>query len=247
MLLRRRGFYFNRRKLRVALKYYRRQQAWSHWRNSRFAKWLRTKAGLVNPVALTLQGWDEHKKECRQKAPFTYWLTNDVFDKVQDVVYFIPNLLYSVGVFYKNWKCKSHVLSGNLPVGEWCDLSHRIPVCLFTSLERFIEDEKGLDMLTWELRDELKEDCPWQHETAMEQKAIYDWWKANQDRDLFVESGLQAYFDRKREKGESLIGNVGDPEWKELNKKHNQMEQQYKQEEEDMLIRLVKIRDSLWT
>lgn len=231
----------------MALKYYRKQIAWGRWSSSRFSKWLRAKAGLANPVALTLQGWDEHKKGCRQKAPFIYWLTNDVFDKVQDVVYFIPNLFYSVGVFYKNWKCKSHVLSGNLPVGEWCDLSYRIPVCLFTSLERFIEDEKGLDTLAWELSDDLKEDCLWQHEAALEQKAIYDWWKANKDRDPFVDSGLQAYYDRKREKGESLFSNVGDPEWKELNKKHTQMERQYKQEEEDMLIRLIKIRDSLWT
>ena len=100
----------------MALKYYRKQAAWNYWSNSRFSKWLRTKAGLDNPQALNFEGWDEHKKDCKQKAPFTYWLTNTALDKLQDVVYFIPNLFYSVGVFYRNWKCKSHVLGGNLPV-----------------------------------------------------------------------------------------------------------------------------------
>ena len=231
----------------MALKYYRKHPVWGYWSNSAFSKWLRTKAGLNNPEALSLKAWDEYKKGCEKKAPFTYWLTNTAFNKLQDAVYFIPNLFYSVGVFYKNWKCNSHVLSGNLPVGEWCDLSHRIPVCLFTSLERFIEDEKGLDTLAWELSDDLKKYYPLQHETALEQKAIYDWWKANKDRDLFVDSGLQAYYDRKLGSGGNIFSLAGDPEWEELSEKHTQMEQQYKQEEEDMLIRLIKIRDSLWT
>jgi hypothetical protein len=231
----------------MALKYYRKQAAWNYWSNSRFSKWLRTKAGLDNPTALSFEGWDEYEKDCKQRAPFTYWLTDTAFDKLQNVVYFIPNLFYSVGVFYKNWKCNSHVLSGNLPVGEWCDLSNRIPVCLFTSLERFIEDEKGLDTLAWELSDDLKEDCLWQHEAALEQKAIYEWWKVNKDRDTFVDSGLQDYYYSKIEKGENLFSHIGDPEWKELSAKQSQMEKQFKTEEEDMLIRLIKIRNTLWS
>jgi hypothetical protein len=226
---------------------YRKQIAWNYWSNSSFSKWLRTKAGLDNPEALSFEAWDEHEKDCKQRAPFTYWLTDTALDKVQDAVYFVPNLFYSVGVFYKNWKCNSHVLSGSLPVGEWCDLSHRIPVCLFTSLERFIEDEKGLDTFAWELSDDLKEDCLWQHEAALEQKTIYEWWKANKDRDTFVDSGLMTYYDRKLEKGENLFSNTHDNEWEELNEKHTQMEKQFKAEEEDMLIRLIKIRDSLWS
>lgn len=231
----------------MALKYYRKQAPWNYWSNSKVAKWLHTKAGLDNPEYLSLEGWDNHRVECKEKARFVYWLTDTAFDKVQDVVYIVPNIFYSIGVFYKNWKCKSHTLHSDFPVGEWCDLSNRIPRCLFLSLEWFIEKEKGFKRLAWELSDELKEECRHQHDAAVEQKAIYDWWKANKDRDPFVESGMMAYYDRKLENGENLFGGKISKEWEELNKECSALEKQLKKEEEDMLIRLVKIRDSLWT
>ena len=102
----------------MALKYHRKQAEWGRWSNSKLAKRLRTKAGLENPQYLSFEGWNEYEKECKEKAPFVYWLTETVFNKVQDVVYFVPNIFYSISIFYKNWKCESHTPQSDFPVGS---------------------------------------------------------------------------------------------------------------------------------
>ena len=119
----------------------------NHWSLSKLSKFIRKRAGLENPGALSAEGWAQHEKQSKQTAPFFNWLTNEFFDKVQDVVMFIPDCFYSVKVFYRNWKDKSHVLEGGFEVGQWVDRCTRFNTCLFYELEKFIEKEKVLMLL----------------------------------------------------------------------------------------------------
>lgn len=147
--------------------------------------------------------------------------TERVIDTLQDTVMFPLDLIHSIRIYFKNSKGNTHVLDGGLDKGQWYDLTYRIPQCLFYELEKFIEQEKGLDVLEWEkglVFDEVwgvKSDHPkWgtftpQALSAIEQELIYLWWKANKDHDFDDEN--------------------------------------YMKEEEEMLIRLIKIRNSLWT
>lgn len=148
-----------------------------------------------------------------------------VVDKIQDFVMFPSDFVYSVKVFLKNWKGQTHNLSGTLEVGQWNDLCYRIPHCLFSELEKFIEQEKGLETHEWEKTLTYNEDygIDTSHEnfgkptlqalTAIEQQEIYDWWKANKDANY-------------------ISAEESD---------------KYKEKETEMLIRLIKIRDTLWT
>lgn len=149
-------------------------------------------------------------------------LLERVIDKFQDIVMFPLDLVHSVRIHIKNSKGNTHVLSAGLDKGQWYDLTYRIPVCLFTELEKFIEQEKGIETHEWEMKltlDEnwgIKPDHPKygklapQALNAIEQNEIYLWWKSNKE-------------------------------------KTDGCDEHYEKEEQEMLIRLVKIYRSLWT
>lgn len=237
---------------------FKREMRVHYWSSSPLSHWLRSKAGLDNPSALSMEGWDEHKKLCKQKAPVIHYITRTLFNKLQDVVMFPFDIIYSVRVFYKNWKGKTHVLDGGLEVGQWYDLSSRIPLCLFGEFEKFIEVEKGYDTLNWEIGLTYDEDWGYDKENpqygqptpqalaAMEQRRIIDWWKANKDRDLDVESGWAQACAKGVQEG-SVWGVGGGEEGKQVLDKLAQLEAQYESEQEEMLIALIKIKGHLWT
>lgn len=152
-------------------------------------------------------------------------LAERTIDKLQDIVMFPSDLFYSIRIYFKNSKGNTHVLDGGLDKGQWYDLTYRIPYCLFSELEKFIEKEKGLETHEWEKTLVFNED--WgvkpddekygkltpQALAAIEQDAIYSWWKENKGKkDVDFEN-----------------------------------EEDYLKQEEEMLIRLIKIRGSLWS
>ena len=164
---------------------------------------------------------DEMMESLNTKDP----LAERIIDKLQDIVMFPSDLIYSIRIYFKNSKGNTHVLDGGLEKGQWYDLTGRIPLCLFNELEKFIEKEKGLETHEWEMK--LTYDEDWGVESdnpkygtltpqalaAIEQNEIWKWWKANKDRkDIDFEN-----------------------------------EEDYLKQEEEMLIRLIKIRNSLWT
>jgi hypothetical protein len=89
-----------------------------------------------------------------------------------------------------------------------------------------------------------------QAETAKEIKAIYEWAKNRDKRpDPYEESGWSAYCDKYSM--DDIMGNDRSAEQEAesdvAHKKLREIEESYEREDEDMLIRLIKIRRSLWT
>lgn len=89
---------------------------------------------------------------------------------------------------------------------------------------------------------------------ALEVLKLYEWWtKVRPARpDPYDASGWTVYCEKVRELNDGqLFGSKKTPELKKLsNKAHKilrKMEEQYEQEDEAMMIRLIKIRRSLWT
>ena len=124
--------------------------------------------------------------------------------------------------------------------------------------------EAGLDYLKWEMnlthneswvdKDDPRYGTPTsQAETAKEIYKIYDWWKNTYPNrpDSMEASGWNAYCDRLDREGKEMFSNIetaADMEESDrTHKKLREIEAQYDQEEQDMLIRLIKIRRSLWT
>ena len=121
--------------------------------------------------------------------------------------------------------------------------------------------EAGLDNLSWQMGltnvDWCKEDDPdygkpsRQAEAAREIYELYHWWKHVRPARLepMEVSGWSQHCDQRRDAGES---------WFDVDEKDpvdtgpmlammDRMEEQYEQEDEDMMIRLIKIRRALWT
>ena len=201
----------------MAFKFHKRTRM-SYWSQSNLVAWMMPEE-LNQPKSFT--NMDEMMACLNTKDP----LAERIIDKLQDIVMFPSDLIYSIRIYFKNSKGNTHVLDGGLEKGQWYDLTYRIPHCLFNELEKFIEKEKGLETHEWEKTLTFNEDwgvkpddekygkLTHQALAAIEQDAIYSWWKENKGKkDVDFEN-----------------------------------EDKYLEQEEEMLIRLIKIRNSLWT
>lgn len=171
------------------------------------------------------------------KQPFTFEMLKEqiatgvdktpkierVVDFIQNIAMFPSDLIYSVRIHFKNVKGNTHVLDGGLNKGQWYDLTYRIPHCLFYELEKFIEKEKGLETHEWE------------------KTLIY-----NED------SGFSPEHKKYGELTNQALSAIEQDEiynwWKENKGKHSSsFGVDEFAEETEMLVRLIKIRGSLWT
>lgn len=126
----------------------------------------------------------------------------------------------------------------------------------WTRFKSFRNPEAGLDHLRWEmtLDDEnlpVDERNPGQAKMAREVWELYHWWKfvRPQRPDPHDASGWSEYCRNKSMR--ELFGDDRDPEDSRISMEiinhSREIEEAYENEDEDMLIRLVKIRKSLWT
>lgn len=128
--------------------------------------------------------------------------------------------------------------------------------------------EAGLDNLKWQSELVWKEgDCQpdspnigqptYQAKNAQEILALYKWWtEVYRNRpDPHDASGWTEYCERKRQLNPGHMGLFNDAgETKELREFANraldlvqEIEERYRREDEEMMIRLIKVRDALWT
>lgn len=145
-----------------------------------------------------------------------------VADKIQDIVMFPSDLYHSIRIYFKNSKGKTHVLDGGLEKGQWYDLDYRISRCLFNELDKFITQEKGLE--THECEKTLVHNDPWDKGTEK-----YGQPTAQAKAAIEQEIIWKWWLDNKDK--ELDLG----------------IESAYREQETEMLIRLIKIRNSLWT
>lgn len=111
--------------------------------------------------------------------------------------------------------------------------------------------EAGIDYLEWEISD-TDTVTAGQGYYAKEVLELYKWWKEVYPKrvDPMDASGWSAYCDSKRERGIGFLEDDPDftkEEIYEMVDKSNELEEQYRKEEDEMLIRLIKIRGCLWT
>lgn len=116
----------------------------------------------------------------------------------------------------------------------------------------------GIDHLKWEIELDggpAKND---QAKSAFETMFLYTWWKhvrANRE-DPWIETGFREFWDSMEVKhGDDWLGmgkrrkmsKAEEAEYDRLNKAVHQLEEDRHYEDEEMLIRLVKLRCNLWT
>ena len=86
----------------------------------------------------------------------------------------------------------------------------------------------------------------------MEIEALYKWWTEERPErvDPMEASGWTAYCDSKRKVGGSVLDILDDDDAVDTTPMHNkmrEMEEKYEAEDEAMMFRLIKVRQSLWT
>jgi hypothetical protein len=123
--------------------------------------------------------------------------------------------------------------------------------------ERFRSPELGVQYLQWEIDlqgDENKANKV-NAEIAKETLALYKWWKEVYltRPDPMDKSGWSTYCDLRREQGHDILEHHNNRSEDEKQKAQmmirnlHEIEEAYASEEEEMLLRLIKIRRHLWT
>lgn len=243
----------------------------NYWSCSRFADWLR---GEKKPGALEWKSWEEWRKSASSKRPFRYFLAETLLDRLQDIFMFPWDAARSFSNWRHNrFVAKTHYLKTGLKPGCYHELDERILHGLFNEFREFVEGElahmqswgenekkyvfkrgvcpeAGVDHLKWAaaLKHEEpitdKRDPDWgkptpQAKAAAKMLDLYRWWTEDRPSrpDPMEASGWAELHDK----------DVGDKAKRAALKKLNKIEEDYEAEDERMLVRLIKLRRSLWT
>jgi len=206
--------------------------------------------GTSCPSSETIEGWEAWERKAKTKHPWRFWFVEVFLPKFS---YGGEKLRLVKHYFINRFVDRTHVLSSRLPRGQYHEIDTRILNCLFDSLVDFVEGElawlhaitntseykvkkfrlkpyrnkdAGLAHLAWEatIRDDDGE-LSQQAVAALELKKLYDWWTT------VYPNRIDPYVYHKSERYEEIL----------------KLEKAYRQEEEDMLIALIKLRGSLWT
>lgn len=242
---------------------------WSHGCVSKLtAKWL---GAPPRPTFATMEEWHEFDKN-QTKNYHLQDMIEDALGKLQNVCMFPADVYHAIRVYIRNrFIYKVHVLQTGLDRGEWYDYDCRLLHGMFESFVQFIEQEQTLDSLKWEL--DLTEDCYWlppeerasdpafgkptdQAIAAKEKMALYTWWKETRPArvDGYEASGYKKWSAETKEDDDGIFAafiDDGDTVKKEtrsaLYKKWREIDEQYDQEDEEMMIRLIRVRHKCWT
>lgn len=244
-----------------------------HWSCSKFANWLR---GEKKPAALTLEEWEEWRKNQKTSNFIRYWLAEKFLTKAQNFFYFPYDVYNEINHYIRNrFITKTHYLKTGLEPGQYHELDTRIIHGLFNELVDFVEIEQawlnhicgekkfkfkkgrspeaGVDYLHWAsklIHDEnsgVDKSSEYygkptrQAQSAIKILEIYNWWKnirPNRSEPMDI-SGWSDYCKNKKNYTEDQVSLMLD--------KLNEIEEQYDNEDENMMIELIKIRKSLWT
>lgn len=240
---------------------------WTRWSCSRLSHWLVEKyCDAKNPsLARTIEEWNTYEKQTKTANRFVYWLAHDFMTFAQDIVYFPADVWYTIRVYVVNrYFDKLHVLQTKLEPGKYYDYDERLLHGMFNSYVQFIEEDLGVSELqsqiVWhqsqdtEHQDEQERECTsiWlQH--AREEMALYRWWKFDRPARInsYQASGMKSFYDKRPDRGilelEAVQTDEDNTEYSACSKKWREIDKDYDQEDEDMMIRLVKLRRSLWT
>lgn len=232
-----------------------------YWSCTEFANWIRrTFGGLEKPRAATMGEWQQYHTDAKAKNAFVDWLCGRGLNGLQDILCFPFDVFNTMRIYIVNrFVDRTHLLPTRLTPGEYYDVDTKLFHAMFEALVDFIEIEKawmevvfndemwrerkypwwhryrllrwtrqrrcpeaGLAYLAWEMS--LTGPDQKQADAAAEQLALYNWWK-------FLRPTRGDPYD--------IEGMTFEQRMK--------VEAQYDQEDEEMLIRLIKIRRSLWT
>lgn len=221
-----------------------------YWSCSKFADIIRGTPKLRHGTG---DQWAQWKIEARARNPIRYWVAETALRKLEKVIIWPSQQLDNVKNYLQNrYVSKTHVLISNtLRPGMWYEFDTRLLHCAFDGLVNFVEGEFTNHGLMVDSTDDL--DSP-EEIIKREILDLYNWWKTDRPArpDPFDVSGYRKIYARKRAANigigqtvpESIISKE---EIQNALKVNRETRVKYHEEDQQMLIRLVKISSSMWT
>lgn len=233
-----------------------------YWSSSRLADLIR---GTQKPYALAWHKWDEWEKEQRAKRPIRYWISDTFLKKLQDVVYFPLDVYHTIKIYIRNrYIDKLHYLNTGLQPGEYYDLDYRIIHGLFNELVDFVEKdlsylshwdrnktykfkngrciEAAYDYFQWANNLKHNGELTEQAKASRKIQELYEWWKNERPNRVDPFSCSEFSYDID----EILDGQKIKRKQRDIKKAYD-LELAQDNEDTEMLIELIKIRNHLWT
>lgn len=242
----------------------------SRWTSSPLLRWIEKLFGVSRLWSGTAKEWDEWTVQYKKNHPCLNFIYNTI-DKIQDIIQWpfvkLDNVLYYLR--YKYIK-KTHYVPTYLPPGMWYDPNDRLIHSMFSLLVDFVEIDKAHMQKLCD-KNSYRVTCPWYSNfrsrelglkylewectltgengryasNAKEQLELYNWWtnvRLNRP-DPYESTGYNAYCDTK----DWDVWNNSDEPLQYMLRKIREIQNEYAAEDTVMMMRLVRIRESLWT
>lgn len=223
--------------------------------------YIKKKMGIETIGVGTSEEFEDYDKWLKSNHPYVYWIEEVFMDKFQDAFCFLPKLYREVKYNIKNrFFTKPHYLNTGLKKGSYYEIDERIIHGLFNTLKIYIEEElsnyaqifyseemrkerkkwsnaqHAIDYIEWEIKETSKE----QSDAAKEKLELYKWWtEVYPNRvdpyDLVIWEEDEKPFQKTVVSYAEKYG-----EFEKETKRQNS-------EDEEMMIRLIKLRYALWT
>lgn len=242
----------------------------NYWSCSKFADIIR---GTPKLSSGTSEEWEDWDYKASQAHPIRFWVAEELLDKLQDFFTFPKRMIRNVGYYLNNrFVSHSNALVANkkdVVPGEWCDLSSRILPCMFNALVDFVEIEKAWLLVCWSDENRKKYHKPWWYKfwltrtfnwRSKEAGLAYLEWEMSLNNNEFLSEGDPGYNQPSRQAiaaaevialytwWTAIYPNRKDPYTENLTyDEMNTLEAEYEKENEEMMIRLIKVRHSLWS
>ena len=186
--------------------------------------WVKEKLGINRLYSGTSEQWKSYDQWLQDNHPYVYKF-EQAMDKVQDVVCYIPDKFKTFRFFLKNiFVHKTHYLQTGLPIGTYFEIETRMLHGLFHTLQLFVEGE-------------LEEFGKFVLDKDVSGLAYLRWMIEAKD----TPDNLKAKY-LEIERLYTWWKVRVDYEWETLEDRDRQTK-----EDTEMMIRLINVRDYLWT
>ena len=192
---------------------------------------------LRTPIALSAEEWEDWTNNAKSAFPVRYWLRD-----VTNWIEWLPRRADRIW-----WQLRHrttdrfHVVKLDIEPGYY-DCDERILQSVFHLFNEFMEQQED-GHVDWE--------SDYHSEEWSEMNEIWEWWKQREGREeRFDEENPHPELPEKwgflsvcnsRYEDEAVM-----KQWKEVSELYRHQEATWDQEDEDMLIRIMKIRRRLW-
>ena len=195
--------------------------------------------------------WHEYRTNWKKDRPISYWL-NDIYWH-KKIWWRTRDLYWNI---YRRIKEPAHIVKNGLNPNNYYDYNTiYLHTCfaIFTShmeneLNRF---DDGIDGYK-EWAEDIKADAPWQYESMIEKLELYEWW--TEGRLEFAKT--EPVHSKKHDEELPLFRLTNKfkeeypedyEEWQAWCKAHGEWETAQADKETEMLVKLAKINQSLWS